>query len=173
MYRHNFLCHRDFASKVVAALLFTDFSEGADWKATSIRHEDFVADVGDDMPVLGKAPGWRIERTRGDTMHCTNLGVCFLLIGNCLKFLVDVKVHISLHGDSPLTPHPVPPRPEVRPFFPHLHLDKRVVGFILSPHLERRPKLLATKRLDLQWISFHRFLCFPIPFTTPPHFQSR
>lgn len=106
----------------MAALLFTDFSESAGWKETSICHEDFVADVGDDMPMLGKAPGWGIERTRGDTMHCTNLGVCFLLIGNCLKFLVDVKAHISLGGDSPLTPHPTPPVHTFAHFFPHLHL---------------------------------------------------
>ena len=59
-----------------------------------------------------------------------------------------------------------PPHPSIRsPIFYHIFIsdgepgDKMVVGFILSPHLERRPKLLVTKMLDLSWISFHRFLC--------------
>ena len=37
--------------------------------------------------VLTLVPGWRLERTRGDSMHIVNLGVAWIVVGNALWFL--------------------------------------------------------------------------------------
>lgn len=55
-------------------------------------HKDYVLQA-DRRSVLTLAPGWQLQRTRNDSMHCVNLGVCWYLIGNLLWFLAKNNVH--------------------------------------------------------------------------------
>lgn len=43
--------------------------------------------------VLTAMPGWRLDRTRGDSMHIVNLGVACNLIANTLLWLASQHVH--------------------------------------------------------------------------------
>ena len=92
-YRCNFICHRCFASKTLGHMSFTDFSAEAPWRMTQVPESMFWEFAQHRTSVLTLLPGWRRERVRSDTMHCSNLGVAWLLI------------------DWPRTrPHPTPPR---------------------------------------------------------------
>ena len=128
------------------------------------------------------------------SLFCLDLHIFIFLVSSFLW----MSKHTFRWAVIPLSLR-TPPHPSIRsPIFSHIFIsdgepigDKMVVGFILSPHLERRPKLLVTKMLDLSWISFHRFLCtyrlsyfhrillvlctapFPTPLPPTPHFQSR
>jgi hypothetical protein len=46
--------------------------------------------------VLTCAPGWRVDRTRIDSMHAVNLGVAHFVIGNAVWFLASNKSHVVL-----------------------------------------------------------------------------
>jgi hypothetical protein len=63
--------------------MYTDWSESANWRSTTITHGAFVA-MGGQKSVLCFAPGWQLSRTRIDSMHTVNLGVAQLIIGNVL-----------------------------------------------------------------------------------------
>ena len=95
-WRNNFICHRDWASKVCSCLHFTNWSPNAMWRTTQISHAAYLASNPHRRTVLETMPGWRLERTRGDTMHAVNLGVCLLLIGNVLRYLARVRAYLYL-----------------------------------------------------------------------------
>ena len=91
-YRQNFCCHRDWASKTLAHLIFTNWAKNAFWKSTTLSHADYIA-MNPKRSVLTAVPGWRLERTRADSMHCVNLGVALLVIGNILVFLCMIRAY--------------------------------------------------------------------------------
>ena len=62
--------------------------------------------MGGKKTVLTLAPGWRICRTRPDSMHCVNLGIGHLAIGNVLWFLAIVRAYLVL---GPAVDHVLPP----------------------------------------------------------------
>ena len=95
------MCHRDFASKVIRGLIFTDWGPDSGWVKTIYTHEHYIAETAEsERPELAKAPGWRRERTRADTMHCTNLGLNWYQIGNSLFYLAHVRAPLMLEGAS-------------------------------------------------------------------------
>lgn len=97
-YRHNFMCHKCFAHKDPChAATFTDFTDAAVWLLTMWTHEAFwqsLAGVVPTVPML--MPGWRLERTLADSMHCVNLGICRVLIGSALHFHAIFKSYLVL-----------------------------------------------------------------------------
>ena len=94
-YRHNFMCHRCWASKVLSHMCYTNFGDDAFWRTTIISHTAYML-----MEIwrssLEDMPGWRLERTRPDSMHTVNLGLLPLLIGNVLLWLVTVGANRRL-----------------------------------------------------------------------------
>lgn len=84
-YRRNFCCHRDWASKVLELFIYSDWSPLAGWLSTSISHEGYMRSPGT-KSVLTQMPGWRLERSRNDSMRCNNLGTSHHAIGNGLKY---------------------------------------------------------------------------------------
>eukprot|EP00959_Pyramimonas_sp_CCMP1952_P466303 9489751-Pyramimonas_sp.AAC.1 len=102
-YRCDFICHRDWASKVLDSMTYTDFSEHAGWRKT-IPPENYFWDFCDHRTsVLTLMPGWMRDLCKTDTMHCVNLGTAHLLIGNAIIFLANNRV--DLHIVEPrLTP---------------------------------------------------------------------
>ena len=103
-YRHNFCCHRDWASKTLAHLIFTNWAKNAFWKSTTLSHADYIA-MNPKRYVLTAVPGWRLERTRVDSMRCVNLGVALLVIGNILVFLCMIRAYQHL---GPAVAHVLP-----------------------------------------------------------------
>ena len=96
-YRHNFICHRCWASKVLPSLLFTDWAATALWQTTSLSHEGYMESTpAVERTVLCTAPGWRLERTLSDKMHCINLGLLLHLIANVLWFLTWSRAYLCL-----------------------------------------------------------------------------
>ena len=96
-YRHNFICHRCWASKVLPSLLFTDWAATALWQTTSLSHEGYMeSTTAVERTVLCTAPGWRLERTLSDKMHCINLGLLLHLIANVLWFLTWSRAYLCL-----------------------------------------------------------------------------
>ena len=70
-----------------------------------MTHEMYMA-LGTRKSVLCMAPGWRLERTRADSMHCVNLGIAMHVIGNALWFLTTEKAYLVF---EPAVHHPLPP----------------------------------------------------------------
>ena len=80
---------------------------------TSIAREDYVAMTaasGRSTTVLEQMPGWRLERTRNDDMHCSKLGIGPLVIANTVITLayrrfylfMDPAVEQALPADAPV-----------------------------------------------------------------------
>jgi len=60
-YRHNFCCHRDWASKKLECLRYSDWSRKALWRTTQITHLDYL-DMAHKRSVLTTIPGWHLLR---------------------------------------------------------------------------------------------------------------
>ena len=113
-YRHNFLCHRCWASKVLPNFSFCNWSEGALWRATEMPEEFFWDHATQPQSVLTQAPGWSRDRCRTDTMHCSNLGLAWLLHGNVLISLCEMHVDKFV------------PEPRLTPLSPDATLDAQL-----------------------------------------------
>lgn len=94
-YRHNYICHRDFACKLPGHLCFTDWRKEAGWRKTNYTHEDYMAETAA-LPEAAKITGWRLERTRADTMHAVNIGVCLYFIACILYELAYFRAYLLL-----------------------------------------------------------------------------
>jgi hypothetical protein len=96
--------------------MFSDWGPSALWRSTTLSHAGFVA-LGGKKSVLTLMPGWRLHRTRIDTMHCVNLGIAQLIIGNSLwssptlpnlpkrvRYAAPILVHtlVTVHVKHPL-----------------------------------------------------------------------
>lgn len=92
-YRHNLVCHLDFACKLPGLLCFTDWD--GFWKGTNLSHETYI-DETLVLPVAAEIKGWRLERTKIDTMHAVNLGVCHYFIASILYELAHFRVNLLL-----------------------------------------------------------------------------
>lgn len=82
------MCWLCRASNVNANLLWTDFNTNAAWRASVWSHDAYVADVlsrGEDLPNLFSIRGLRLECIVVDVLHCVDLGVASLVIGNVLN----------------------------------------------------------------------------------------
>lgn len=95
-YRHNFCCHRDFCHKDLDhPARYADWTEDAFWVSTSWTHEQYMETV-HAVTALASMPGWRLERTLADSMHCTNLGISWPLISSVLWFLCMRRAYLVL-----------------------------------------------------------------------------
>ena len=67
------------------------------WRSTQMTHAEYLQTLGDaPLPTLAQVPGWEMGRTKGDTMHITNLGIIWHVLGNVLFFLATVKAYLQL-----------------------------------------------------------------------------
>ena len=80
------MCWLCCASSTIPELSWSDFSDGAAWKATRKTHESFQAEraaEGKPMPVLlSDVVGLRLENIMVDVLHCVDQGVGSHVIGN-------------------------------------------------------------------------------------------
>ena len=90
-YRHDYICHRCFASKSVKDLAFTDLClETAGWLSTLVSHENYL----NNTPPAERAPffelhGFHAHRALKDSMHGINLGTGQHAAGNALWELTE------------------------------------------------------------------------------------
>jgi hypothetical protein len=59
------------------------------------RLEAFLS-MGDKQSVLTRMPGWTLHRTRIDTMHCANLVLAQLVVGNSLWCSVPATIQVYM-----------------------------------------------------------------------------
>jgi len=100
-------------------------------------HEGCMASPGP-KSVLTLTPGWRLDRTRSDSMRCVNLGIAWLLIGNVLWFLTRRKFDLVC---PPVTEH------------------------ILGPDAAPEDILYDLQRRFKRWLSGHKMTCSCRRFT--------
>ena len=106
--------------------------------------------------VLLLVPGWMRDRCRPDSMHCSNLGIAWLLVGNILVWCADHRIDLIL------------PEPRLNPLGPNASFDD------VLHDLQCRFKLwLSDRKLDC---STRRFTHQAVHRTTKytfPCFQSK
>ena len=96
-YRCNLLCSRCWASKTSQALLWTDMSETAAWRETTVRTAEFLtnAEHQGEVPALCGVRGWSADTLHFDIMHNLFIGSGRDLAGSALSLLCQANYFSS------------------------------------------------------------------------------